>query len=52
MVENLQDKSEEWDTAEHHVRQIAERVVLIKAPFCSVLTPFPWLALYPTFEGS
>src|SRR6185312_10274129 len=24
-VENLQDKSEEWNTAEHHVRQIANQ---------------------------
>jgi len=35
----LQDKSEEWDTAEHHVRQMLKSGTDKKPHFCSVLNP-------------
>src|SRR5205807_4867407 len=46
-VEDFQNKSEERDAAEHHVRQIAEECADKKSHFCSVFTHF---VLGPCFE--
>ncbi len=39
-IENFQNKREERDAAEHHVRQIAEQGADKKPHLCSVLTHF------------
>ncbi len=52
-VENFQDKSEERDTAEHHVRQIAEECADKEPHFCSMLTHLLLGSHFdPTLEGS
>ena len=52
-VEDFQNKSEERDTAEHHVRQIAEECADKEPHFCSVLTHlFLGSRFDPTFERS
>src|SRR5438045_9652786 len=46
-IEKFQNKSEEWDAAQHHVRQVAEEGADKKPHFRSVFTH---LLFRPTFD--
>src|ERR1051325_1223162 len=50
-IENFQDEREEWDAAQHHVREIAEQGADKKPHFCSVFAHLLFRPAFdPTFE--